>query len=124
MFQTLPLLVGIRISSSVNVTVTVLCILSTVVVMHTRQELHVLYIKVHTATRWTIRPSLMLHWFAVLMNVTEEVTVHRPNVSTLLSSAFIRGDLKPRNLHITAHTINKFLVQRWVRLFLLSLLTW
>ena len=31
----------------------------------------------------------MLHWFADLMNVTEEVTIHRPNVSTLLSSAFI-----------------------------------
>ena len=29
----------------------------------------------------------------VSMNVTEEVTIHRPNVSTLLSSAFIRGDL-------------------------------
>ena len=28
-----------------------------------------------------------------LINVTEEVTIHRPNVSTLLSSAFIRGDL-------------------------------
>ena len=28
-----------------------------------------------------------------LMNVTEEVTIQRPNVSTLLSSAFIRGDL-------------------------------
>ena len=27
------------------------------------------------------------------MNVTEEVTIHRPNVSTHLSSAFIRGDL-------------------------------
>ena len=26
----------------------------------------------------------MLHWFADLMNVTEEVTIHRPNVSTLL----------------------------------------
>ena len=51
------------------------------------------FIKVHTATRWTIRHSLMLHWFADLMNVTEEVTIHRPNVSTLLSSAFIRGDL-------------------------------
>ena len=47
------------------------------------------YIKVHTATRWTIRHSLMLLWFANLMNVTEEVTIHRPNVSTLLSSAFI-----------------------------------
>ena len=35
----------------------------------------------------------MLLWFADLMNVTEEVTIHRPNVSTLLSSAFIRGDL-------------------------------
>ncbi|RMX50174.1 hypothetical protein pdam_00004825 [Pocillopora damicornis] len=29
-----------------------------------------------------------------LMNVTEEVTIHRPNVSTLLSSAFIRGELQ------------------------------
>ena len=28
-----------------------------------------------------------------LMNVTEEVTIHRPNVSTLLSSALISGDL-------------------------------
>ena len=36
---------------------------------------------------------MKLHWFADLMNVTEEVTIHRPNVSTLLSSAFIRGDL-------------------------------
>ena len=35
----------------------------------------------------------MLLWFADLMNVTEEVTIHRPDVSTLLSSAFIRGDL-------------------------------
>ena len=40
-----------------------------------------------------IRHSLMLLWFSDLMNVTEEVTIHRPNVSTLLSSAFIRGDL-------------------------------
>ena len=40
-----------------------------------------------------MRHSLMLLWFADLMNVTEEVTIHRPNVSTLLSSAFIRGDL-------------------------------
>ena len=37
------------------------------------------YIKVHTATRWTIRHSLKLHWFADLLNVTEEVTIHRPN---------------------------------------------
>ena len=36
----------------------------------------------------------MLLWFADLMNVTEEVTIHRPNVSTLLSSDFIRSDLK------------------------------
>ena len=38
-----------------------------------------------------VRHSLMLLWFADLMNVTEEVTIHRPKVSTLLSSAFIRG---------------------------------
>ena len=35
----------------------------------------------------------MLHWFAELMNVTEEVTIHRPNVSTLMPSAFIKGYL-------------------------------
>ena len=35
----------------------------------------------------------MLLWFTDLMNVTEEVTIHRPNVSTPLSNAFIRGDL-------------------------------
>ena len=35
----------------------------------------------------------MLLWFVDLMNVTEEVTIHRPNVLTLLSTAFIRGDL-------------------------------
>ena len=34
----------------------------------------------------------MLLWFADVVNVTEKVTVHRPNVSTLLSSAFIRGE--------------------------------
>ena len=33
----------------------------------------------------------MILWFTDLMNVTEEVTIYRPNVSTLLSSAFIRG---------------------------------
>ena len=41
----------------------------------------------------TIRHSLMLLWFTDLMNVTKEVTIHRPNILTLLSSAFIRGDL-------------------------------
>ena len=35
----------------------------------------------------------MLLWFLDLMNTTEEVTIDRPNVSTLLSSAFIRVDL-------------------------------
>ena len=42
---------------------------------------------------WTIRHGFMLLWFTDLMNVTEEVIIHRPNVSTLLSDAFIRGDL-------------------------------
>ena len=54
------------------------------------------YIKVHTATRWTIRHGLMLLWFTDLMNVTKEVTIHRPNVLTLLSGAFIMGD-SPQN---------------------------
>ena len=44
------------------------------------------------ATRWTIRHGLMLLWFKDLMNVTKEAIIHRPNISTLLSSAFIRGD--------------------------------
>ena len=35
----------------------------------------------------------MLLWFTDLVNVTEEVTIHRPNALTLLSSAFITGDL-------------------------------
>ena len=35
----------------------------------------------------------MLLRFTDLMNVTEEISIHRPNVSTLLSSAFIKGDL-------------------------------
>ena len=35
----------------------------------------------------------MLLWFTDLINVTDEVTIQRPNVSTLLLSAFIRGDL-------------------------------
>ena len=30
-----------------------------------------------------IKHGLMLLWFADLMNVTKEVTIHRPNVSTL-----------------------------------------
>ena len=45
------------------------------------------------AGKGKVRHGLMLIWFADLMNATEEVTIHRPNVSTLLSSAFIRGDL-------------------------------
>ena len=43
------------------------------------------------ATRWTIRHGLMLLWFTDFMNVTEEVTIHRPNVSILPSSALIEG---------------------------------
>ena len=39
------------------------------------------------------RHGLMLLWFTELMNMTEEVTIYRPNVSTLLSSALIKGDL-------------------------------
>ena len=31
------------------------------------------------------RHGLMLLWFTDLMNMNEEVTIHRPNVSTLLS---------------------------------------
>ena len=45
------------------------------------------------ATMWTVSHGLMLLQFTDLMNVIEEVTIHRPNVLTLMSSAFIRGDL-------------------------------
>ena len=35
----------------------------------------------------------MLLWFKDLINVTEEVAIRKPNVSTLLSNAFFSGDL-------------------------------
>ena len=38
-----------------------------------------------------IRHGLMLLWFKDLMNVNEEVTMYKPNVSILLSSAFINS---------------------------------
>ena len=44
--------------------------------------------------------GLMLLWFADLMNVTEEVTIYRPNFSTLLSNAFIRGNLNDIYIYI------------------------
>ena len=47
----------------------------------------------------------MLHWFADLMNVTEEVKIHKPNVSTLLSSAFIRGDLNKLVQAVVFHAL-------------------
>ena len=77
------------------------------------------YIKVHTATRWTIRHSLMLLWFADLMNVTEEVTIPRPNVSTLLSSTFIRGDLNAAQevlLYIKVHTATRWTIRHSLKL--------
>ena len=40
----------------------------------------------HTAKISNVRHGLMLLWFT---DLTEEVTIHRPNVSTLLPSAFI-----------------------------------
>ena len=39
------------------------------------------------------RNSLMLLWFKDLINLTEEVTIHRPNFSTLLSSTFIKWQM-------------------------------
>ena len=53
------------------------------------------------------------------MNVTEEVTIHRPNVSTLLSSAFIRGRrIKSANkCSIKLSLILKFLVETAMILF-------
>ena len=48
-------------------------------------------------TNPSVRHGLMLLWFTDLMNVTKEVTIHRSNILTLLSSAFIRGDLNNYN---------------------------
>ena len=63
-------------------------------------DVEVILFKTHAGTMMIVwltfyipRYTLMLLWFADLMNVTEEVTIHRPNVSTLPSSAFIRSDL-------------------------------
>ena len=36
-------------------------------------------IKVHKATRWTIRHDLMLLWLKELMNVTEQLQLIDPN---------------------------------------------
>ena len=48
-------------------------------------------------TNPSVRHGLMLLWFTDLMNVTKEVTIHRSNILTTLSSAFIRGDLNSYN---------------------------
>ena len=42
------------------------------------------------AARWTIRHALMSLWFADLMNVTEEVTIHKP----LHSETYLHLDRK------------------------------
>ena len=41
----------------------------------------------------SFRHGLMLLWFKDFNECNREVTIHRPNVSTLLSSSFIEGDL-------------------------------
>ena len=68
------------------------------------------YFKAHRVSRWTIRHGLVLLWFTDLMNVTEKVTIHRPNVSKLLFSAFIlfrlRGIFSP-NLRILSRKNNE-----------------
>ena len=53
----------------------------------------------------------MLLWFADLMNVTEEVTIHRPNVSTLLSSAFIMDDAY---LHLVRKKVSDVWLSTWL----------
>ena len=42
------------------------------------------------AARWTIRHALMSLWFADLMKVTEEVTIHKP----LHSDTYLHLDRK------------------------------
>ena len=53
----------------------------------------------------------MLLWFADLMNVTEEVIIHGPNVSTLLSSAFIMGDAY---LHLVRKKVSDVWLSTWL----------
>ena len=45
----------------------------------------------------------MLLCFTDLMNATEEVTIHRTNVSTLLSSALIRGETLQQEVLLYDH---------------------
>ena len=54
----------------------------------------------------------MLLWFADLMNVTEEVTIHRPNVSTLLSSAFITPDANQSSIKVCLIIAHSLLFRR------------
>ena len=47
-------------------------------------------IKVHKATRWTIRHDLMLLWLKELMNVTEQLQLIDPNeTSSMQHHGFI-----------------------------------
>ena len=52
------------------------------------------------AIRWIIRHGLVLLWFKDLMNATYEVTIHRSNLSTLLSSAWGGGEERGRSQYV------------------------
>ena len=55
----------------------------------------------------------MLLWLTDLMNTTEEVTIHRPNVSTLLFSAFIRGDLNSKIITTNRRYHQRLCLEAW-----------
>ena len=69
-----------------------------------------MFIKVHMATRQTIRHGLMLLWFADLMNVTEEVTIVTSSVSavSMNSIAFCLRMRKNEVLPIRRHSASVF----------------
>ena len=59
------------------------------------------------ATSWTITHGLMLLWFTDLMNVTEEVTIHRPSSifkeTTMMRTRTFKRLLFFRNLKKNKH---------------------
>ena len=69
------------------------------------------------AARWTIRHALMSLWFADLMNVTEEVTIHKP----LHSDTYLHLDRKRQLISdcikgpfVAAFKLQTGVSKRWV----------
>ena len=70
--------------------------------------------KVHTATRRTIRHGLMLLWFADLINVTEEVTIVTSSVTCSLLKIFLYNS---QSGQIHYYCIFYIILQSWQKNF-------